>query len=126
MSSLVVPSQLSYLSFVGLLEKKANYTSAQTTTAILTGTAGQIIVLSSCSAMLSNASTVNVAVDIFFGTGSAVGTTKNALSHPGLAAGSGVVELASVGASGDGVYVTCGVPTTGSLTVLLKYWIING
>ena len=49
-------------------------------------------------------------------------------SHPGLAAGSGIVEgdgsgAIAVGGDGEEMRITCDAPTTGQITVVVSYYI---
>ena len=107
---------------------RANYTAAQTNTAI--ASTSEKIVVTRCSVTLDNATTVDVQCRIGFGTATTPTTTGVILSHPGIAAGSGVVEgsgagILGVGAAGEDVRITCEVPTTGSLDVVLTYYEIS-
>ena len=52
------------------------------------------------------------------------------MSHPGIAAGSGVVEgngsgILGVGADGEDLRITSEVPTTGSLRVVVSYYTVE-
>jgi hypothetical protein len=82
-----------------------------------------------------NGNTVNVAVRVGFGaTALATVTTNGAggigicVSHPGVARGGGQAwnnggQPLGVGATGEDILITCGVPTGGFLDVVMSYWI---
>ncbi|HUU45666.1 MAG TPA: hypothetical protein VM118_08020 [Acidobacteriota bacterium] len=109
---------------------RANYTAAQTDTAIVSTT--EKIVVTRVSVMVANEGTVDVDVVIGFGAVNTPTTTGVILAHPGIAVGSGVVEgtgsgMLGVGAAGEDVRITCSNPTTGSpavgsIDVLLSYY----
>lgn len=109
---------------------EAAYTAAQTDAAIVTVGAGLKIVVTRCSFVCDNANTVDVGVRIGFGAVNTPTTTGVILSHPGVAAGSGVVEgsgagILGVGADGEDLRITCEVPTTGSCRVIVSYFTIE-
>ena len=111
-----------------LVTLRANYTAAQTDTAIVTQGAGGKIVVTRLSVTADNANTVDVAVRIGFAAATTPTTTGVLLSHPGIAKGSGVVEgngsgILGVGADGDDLRITSEVPTTGSIDVVVTYFI---
>jgi len=111
-------------------------TGAQTNDAISdTVAAGSHVVVTECEVLASAAGTTNPAVRIGFGA-TAVPTEPTTgnfvdgmvLSHPGLAAGSGVVRgngsgVVAIGAAGAELRITCDAPTTGQLTVLVSYYV---
>jgi len=110
---------------------RANYTAAQTNAAIVTVAAGLKIVVTRLSVMAHNANTVNVAVVIGFATVTTPTGAGVVLAHPGIAAGSGVVEgngggILGVGADDEDLRITSGVPTTGSIDVVVSYYTIEG
>lgn len=109
---------------------RANYTAAQTDTAIVTVAAGLKIVVTRCSVTADNANTVDVAVRIGFGAVNTPSATGVVLSHPGIAPGSGVVEgtgagMIGVGADDEDLRITSEVPTTGSIDVVVTYYTIE-
>jgi hypothetical protein len=108
---------------------RANYTTAQTDTAIITVAAGTKIVVTRCSALLDNNTSVDVQVRIGFAAVTTPTTTGVILSHPGIAAGSGVIEgcgagILGIGADGEDLRITCEVPTDGSLDVVVTYFTV--
>jgi hypothetical protein len=112
-----------------------HFTTAQTDQALVTVGAGSIIVVTKCSATLSNATTVTVGVRVGLAAAtlpaaSSAGVTGMVLTHPGLAAGSGIVEgngsgIIGRGADGEDLRLTSDVPTSGSLRVLVTYYTIE-
>jgi hypothetical protein len=109
---------------------EAAYTAAQTDTAIVTIAGGLKIVVTSIAATCDNANTVDVGIRVGFGTANTPTTTGVVLTHPGIAPGSGVVlgngaGMLGVGADGEDLRVTCEVPTTGSIRVLVTYFTIE-
>ena len=108
---------------------RANYTGAQTDTAIVTATASQIIIVTKCSVIADNANTVDVSVRIGFGTANtpAADAAQVILFHPGIAAGSGVVEgsgagIIGMGATNEDLRLTCEDPVTGSISIIITYF----
>ena len=102
---------------------------AQTDAAIITAGANVAIVVTKVSVMADNANTVDVSVRIGFGTANtpAADAAQVLLFHPGIAAGSGVVEgsgsgILGIGASGEDVRVTCEDPVTGSINIIVTYF----
>ena len=102
---------------------------AQTDAAIITAAANVAIVVTKVSVMADNANTVDVSCRIGFGTAStpAADAAQVLLFHPGIAAGSGVVEgsgagILGIGASGEDVRVTCEDPVTGSINIIVTYF----
>lgn len=109
---------------------RVNYTSAQTNAAIITVAAGLKIVVTEIEALCDKANTVDVAVLIGFGATTTPTGAGVVLSHPGIAAGSGVVRgngsgILGVGADGEDLRITSEAPTTGSLDVLVSYYTID-
>lgn|SRR3990167_8623556 len=105
---------------------------AQTDTAIITAAASTAIVVTKCSVTADNANTVDVSVRIGFGTAStpAADAAQIILFHPGISAGSGVVEgngagIIGIGASNEDLRVTCEDPTTGSISIIVTYFTIS-
>ena len=111
-------------------------TGVQTNDAIITVATGSKIVVTGISVTCDNATTVDVGVRIGFGTSvvptePADGASVNGvvLSHPGIAAGSGVVlgsgaGILAVGADDEDLRITNEVPTTGSIKVVVTHYIV--
>ena len=104
---------------------------AQTDVAIITVAAGTAIVVTKVSVMADNANTVDVSVRIGFGTANtpAADAAQVILFHPGIAAGSGVVEgngsgIIGIGASNEDLRVTCEDPVTGSINIIVTYFTV--
>lgn len=109
--------------------KRENYTTAQTDTAMVSAPPGVKIVVTRISVTLDNACSVDVQCRIGFGLTTTPTGTGVLLSHPGIAAGSGVVEgngsgILGIGADGEDLRITCEVPTGGSLDVVYSYYFI--
>lgn len=106
------------------------FTAAQTDTAVVTVGAGAKIVVTSAEATCANSNTVDVAFRMGFGTANTPTTTGVVLTHPGIAAGSGVnrgngAGMIGVGADNEDLRLTAGVPTTGSCRALVSYYTIE-
>ena len=113
-----------------IITLRANYTAAQTNAAIITIAASNKIVVTRLSALCDNANTVDVQCRIGFAAATTPTAAGVLLSHPGIAPGSGVVEgngsgILGVGADGEDLRITCGVPTTGSIDIICSYFIIE-
>jgi len=109
---------------------EAAYTTAQTDTAIVTVGAGAKIVVTQIQAVVDNANTVATAIRVGFGTANTPTTTGVVLTHPGIAPGSGVSRgdgsgMLGIGADNEDLRVTSGVPTGGSLRVLVTYYTVE-
>jgi len=109
---------------------EAAYTAAQTDAAIVTIAGGLKIVVTEIEALCDNANTVDVGVRVGFGTTTTPTTTGVVLTHPGIAAGSGVIRgngsgIVGVGADGEDLRITCEAPTTGSIRILVSYYTIE-
>ena len=109
---------------------EAEYTAAQTNTAIVTISTGLKIVVTSVAVTADNANTVDVGFRVGFGTASTPTTTGVVSSHPGLAAGSGLVigdgsGIIGIGADNEDLRITSEVPTTGAIRVVVKYYTIE-
>lgn len=86
-------------------------------------------------AMCDNANTVAVSVRCGFGTASvpaasATGVSGMIASHPGIAAGSGIIcgngsGLIAVGGAGEEPRLTSSAATTGNLHVIISYYLID-
>lgn len=104
-----------------------NYTGAQTDVALVTVGAGTKIVVTKVSIYCANANTVAVNAQIGFG---ATTLTTGLTRHPGIAAGSGIVEgdgsgMLGIGADNEDLRFTCGAPTTGSIQVNVSFYTIE-
>lgn len=109
---------------------RANYTAAQTNAAIVTVGAGVRIVVTRCSVLADGANSVDVQVRIGFAAATTPTTTGVVLSHPGIKAGSGLIEgsgagMLGVGATGEDLRITSGVPSAGSIDVVVSYYTID-
>lgn len=109
---------------------RVNYTSAQTDTAIVTISSGLKIVVTEIEALCDKANSVDVQCRVGFGATNTPTGAGVVLSHPGIAAGSGVVRgngggVLGVGADGEDLRVTCEAPTGGSIDVLVTYYTIE-
>ena len=108
-----------------IITRRDNYTAAQTDTAIVTISGGSKIVVLACTVAADKANTVDVAVRVGFGAANTPTGAGVYLSHPGIAAGGGIREAgAVVGADGEDLRITCEVPTTGSIDVVTKYYVV--
>lgn len=120
-----------------VLTKQLNITDAdgaQTDTAIVTVGAGAKIVVTHITVALDSATTASggVAVRIGFGTANtpAADSAGIVLSHPGIAAGSGLVVgngggIIGVGADNEDLRVTCEDPVGGNLDIVVGYYTIE-
>jgi len=94
------------------------YTAAQTDAVLKTVATGKSFVVTGYSVFVDKSCTVNVQALLEFDDA----TDVRIAEHPGIAAGSGMVEgsgagILAIGASGQDVLFTCTVPTTGSVAV---------
>jgi hypothetical protein len=108
---------------------RANYTTAQTNAAVVTVGAGVKIVVTRLTVTVDNACSVDVQCRIGFATATTPTTTGVVLSHPGIAAGSGVVEgsgagILGIGADNEDLRITSEVPTGGSIDVVVSYYTV--
>jgi len=124
---------------VDIITREYIATTDQTDDAVIDSiAAGDRILITEIEAVVDNATTPDVGVRIGFGAttvpalpadgASVVGI---ALTHPGIAPGSGVIRgsgAATVarGGLGEELRVTNEVPTDGSLRVLVSYFIVTG
>lgn len=120
-----------------IVTKQLNITDAdgaQTDTALVTVAGGLKIVVTHISAMLDSATTATggVAVRIGFGTTNtpAADAAGIILSHPGIAAGSGIVignggGMIGVGGDGEDLRITCEDPAGGNLDIVVGYYTIE-
>lgn len=111
---------------------RANYTSAQTDTAIVTVGAGAKIVVTAIMVTADAANSVDVAVIIGFGTANTPTTTGVVASHPGIPAASGGgfargdgSGILGIGADNEDLRITSEVPTGGSISVIVTYFTIE-
>lgn len=109
---------------------RTNFTAANTDGALVTANSSQKIVVTRCSVTVDKACSVDVAARVGFGTASTPTGTGVILSHPGIAAGSGVVEgngsgILGVGGLDEDLRYTGEVPTGGSVDVVASYYIIE-
>lgn len=109
---------------------EAEYTTAQTNTAIVTVAGGLKIVVTNIAALCDNANTVDVGLRVGFATATTPTTTGVVLTHPGIAPGSGYNRgdgngILGVGADGEDLRITSEVPTTGALRILVTYFTIE-
>ncbi len=109
---------------------RVNYTAAQTDAAIISVSPGTKIAVLKVSVLADKANTVDVQARIGFGATVTPTGAGVILTHPGIAAGSGVIEgnggsLIGVGADGEDLRITSEVPTTGSIDVLVTYYTIE-
>lgn len=117
-----------------IITKNLNVTDAdgaQTDAAIITVSAGTAIVITKVSVMADGANSGDVAVRIGFGTASVPAVDSNGivLAHPGIKAGSGVVEgsgsgIIAIGASNEDLRVTCEDPAGGAIDIIVTYFTI--
>lgn len=112
-----------------VITRRDNYTGAQTNTAIVTVAASNKIVVTRISALCDKVNSVDVQVRIGFATVTTPTGVGVVLSHPGIAAGSGVVEgngsgILGVGADNEDLRITSEVPTTGSLDIVTSYYVV--
>jgi len=122
-----------------IISAEYNTTGAQTDDDMLGAIgAGTIVVVTGITVAASNANTVNTSVRIGFGTATipasgasgATAVSKVILSHPNIAAGSGIVKgnsggIVGIGGDGEELRITCSAPTTGSLYVQIDYFTIE-
>lgn len=113
-----------------VITHRANYTAAQTDTAVVAVGSGNKIVVTRCSVLVDNACSVDVQARVGFGATTTPTGDDVVLSHPGIAAGSGVVEgngsgMLGVGGDGEDLRITSEVPTGGSLDVVVSYFVIE-
>ena len=109
---------------------EAAYTAAQTDAAIVTIATGLKIVVTQIQMTADNANTVDVGFRVGFGTANTPTTTGVILTHPGVAAGSGISRgdgsgILGVGADNEDLRITSEVPTTGSIRILVSYFTVE-
>ena len=136
--SIATPQGIQYVigGHPNIIRREYMTTAVQTTDAIIDSVAaGSQIIVTAISAFVSAATTVTPKVRIGFGTTApptepTTGNTVDgmALSHHGIAAGSGVVEggggaIIAKGGDGEELRIACDVPTTGRINVVVSYYI---
>lgn len=109
---------------------RTNFTTAQTNQALVTIGSGFKAVVTRCSVLVDSACSVDVQVRVGFGAATTPTGTGVILSHPGIAAGSGVVEgsgsgILGVGGDDEEVRITSEAPTGGSIDVMLSYYVVE-
>ena len=109
---------------------RAHYTAAQTNVQVIAGASGTRIVVTRVSILSSNAVTVNVSAVVGFGASTTPTGAGVLASHPNIAPGSGIQEgngqgVLGIGADGQSVFITCSVPTTDSIDVLVTYYTLT-
>ena len=109
---------------------EAAYTAAQTNAAIITIATGLKIVVTQLQMTADNANTVDVGFRVGFGATTTPTTTGVVLTHPGVAAGSGISRgdgsgILGIGADNEDLRITSEVPTTGSIRILVTYFTIE-
>ena len=107
---------------------EAAYTSAQTNVAIVTVGAGTRIACTAIEVTADHANTLDVGYRIGFAAATTPTTTGVLTSHPGLAAGSGVIKgngmaIIGVGADGEDLRITSEDPG-GALRVVVTYYTV--
>lgn len=99
-----------------------NTTTSQTNDPIVSVSGGTKIVVYEAEILHDANSTAKPACIVGFGASTTPTTTGVLVSHPGLPPGGGVAtRLPLIGGAGESLRITCGTPTAGSITVLLKY-----
>ena len=109
---------------------EAAYTAAQTDAAIVTIATGLKIVVTQIQMTADNANTVDVGFRVGFGATTTPTTTGVVLTHPGVAAGSGISRgdgsgILGIGADNEDLRITSEVPTTGSIRILVTYFTVE-
>lgn len=118
-----------------VITEEFHFTTAQTNAALVTVGVGTKIVVTAIDATLDHATSVDVGVRVGFAVAtltaaSSSGVTGIVLSHPGLAAGSGLARgngsgIIGVGADNEDLRITSEVPTDGALRVTVTYFTIE-
>lgn len=109
---------------------EAEYTAAQTNTAIVTVSTGTIIVVTQIQATVDEATTVGVGLRVGFATATTPTTTGVVVTHPGMVPGSGISRgdgggILGIGADNEDLRITSDVPTGGALRILVSYYTIE-
>lgn len=108
---------------------RATYTTAPSNNAIVTQAAGGKIVVTRVSFAISKNMTTNPSVIIGFATATTPTTTGVVASHPGLDAGGGMTTgdgsgILGIGADDEDLRITTGTLTTGTLDVVVTYYVV--
>ena len=112
-----------------LVSLEAAYTAAQTDAAIITVGVGVQIFVTEIQMTADNANSVDVGFRVGFGAATTPTTTGVVLTHPGVAAGSGLgrgtgAGLIGIGATGEDLRITSEVPTGGSIRICVTYYTV--
>ncbi len=110
--------------------RRDNFTAAETDTALVTVSGGTKIVVTHQMITAHNSNSVDVQARTGFGattTPTAVGVVG---SHPGMPPGGGFTVgngggILGIGADGEDLRITSGVPTGGSIDVVTTYFLIE-
>lgn len=107
---------------------EAAYTLAQTDVAIVSATAPDRIVVTRLTVVLDESTTVGVGFRVGLGATTTPTTTGVVSSHPGMVPGGGITigdgsGVLAIGAAGDDLRITSEVPTSGSLRVVVSYYL---
>jgi len=110
-----------------VISVEAEYTAAQTNTLFVANTTPVRLIITQVQVTCDNANTVDVGFRIGLGAAATPTTTGVVCTHPGVAKGSGVSRgngqgILAYGAPGDQLFVTCEVPTGGSIRFLVSYY----
>lgn len=118
-----------------VLTKELNITAAdgaQTDTALVTVGSGAKVIVTMIQAMCDKANSVDVGYRIGFGTANTPAADSAGIvsSHPGVAAGSGVVAgngggIIGCGGDNEDLRLTCEVPTSGAINFIVTYYTIE-
>lgn len=106
---------------------RANYTSAQTDTALVSVSAGTKIVVTRVLVTSDHGTTPDVSVVIGFGAANTPTTTGVVAAHPGIDPGGGFNTgdgsgVLGEGASGEDLRITSSAATDGSIDVVVTYY----
>jgi hypothetical protein len=109
---------------------RAQYTAAQTDTAIVTVAGGLKIVVTRITIAASKANTVNVAVYAGFAVATTPTGAGGVISHPGIDPGGGInagngAGILGVGADGEDLRITSTVATSGFIDCVVSYYTIE-
>jgi len=110
--------------------RRDNFTAAQTDTALVTVSSGTKIVVTRVLVTLDKATSVNVMCRVGFGTANTPTGAGCIAGHPGLDPGGGFATgdgsgILGVGADDEDLRFTCTVPTSGSISIFVSYYLIE-
>ncbi len=118
-----------------IVSEEFNFTTAQTDAALITVSAGTIIVVTGIDATVDNVTSVDVGVRIGFATATLTAVSTSGiigivLSHPGIAPGSGIVKgsasgIIGIGDDNEDLRLTSEVPTSGALRIVVTYYTVT-